>query len=73
MNKLFLTEENEKDVLDELIKRSPNHYGQFEQIVSNIVNDVRDRKDAAIFEYTLKFDKFELNGSNIRVTKEEIE
>ncbi|MBR6094267.1 MAG: histidinol dehydrogenase [Lachnospiraceae bacterium] len=73
MNKLILNEENEKDVLDELLKRSPNHYGQFEQIVSNIVNDVKDRKDAAIFEYTLKFDKFELNKSNIRVTKEEIE
>ena len=73
MNKLILDENNIKDVLDELIKRSPNHYGEFENIVNTIVNDIRTNKDRSVFEYTKKFDKFDLNADNIRVTKEEIE
>ena len=52
MKKLYLTEENKKNVLDELIKRSPNHYGEFETKVAEIVNNVRENGDAAIFEYT---------------------
>ncbi|MBQ1488839.1 MAG: histidinol dehydrogenase, partial [Lachnospiraceae bacterium] len=70
MNKLILDENNIKDVLDELIKRSPNHYGEFENIVNTIVNDIRTNKDRSVFEYTKKFDKFDLNADNIRVTKE---
>lgn len=73
MNKLILNEQNIQNVLDELIKRSPNHYGEFEKIVNDIVNSVKERKDEAIFEYTLKFDKFALSADNIRVTEEEIE
>ena len=73
MNKLILDENNVKDVLDELIKRSPNHYGEFESIVNGIVNDVRTNKDRSVFSYTKKFDKFDLNKDNIRVTKEEID
>lgn len=68
-----LTEENKKNVLDELLKRSPNHYGEFEAKVQVIVDDVKTRKDAALFEYTKNFDKFDLNASNIKVTVEEIE
>lgn len=68
-----LTEENKKNVLDELLKRSPNHYGEFEAKVQVIVDDVKTRKDAALFEYTKNFDKFDLNASNIKVTDEEIE
>ena len=73
MKKLYLTEENKKNVLDELIKRSPNHYGEFETKVAEIVNNVRENGDAAIFEYTKNFDKFDLNKDNILVTKEEID
>jgi len=73
VNKLILDEQNVQNVLDELIKRSPNHYGEFEQIVANIVNDVRTRRDEAIFEYTKKFDKFDLSKDTIRVTEAEIE
>ena len=73
MNKLILDKENVQNVLDELIKRSPNHYGEFEQIVANIVNDVRTRRDEAVFEYTQKFDKYALTKESIRVTPEEID
>ena len=73
MNKLILNEQNIKDVLDELLKRSPNHYGEFEKIVAGIVDDVRENRDKAVFAYTEKFDKFVTTPQNIRVTEEEIE
>ena len=56
-----------------MLKRSPNHYGQYEQSVGGILNDVKLRKDEAVFEYTGKFDGAKINASNIRVTQEEIE
>lgn len=73
MNKLYLDENNIKNVLNELIKRSPNHYEEYESIVYGIVNDVKAGGDDAVFEYTLKFDKFSLTKQNIRVTESEIE
>ena len=73
MNKLYLDEKNIKDVLNELIKRSPNHYEEYESIVYGIVNDVKAGGDDAVFEYTLKFDKYSLTQRNIRVTEKEIE
>ena len=68
-----MTQENKKNVLNELIKRSPNHYGQYEAIVADIVENIKENGDKALFEYTKKFDKFELNTENIRVTEAEIE
>lgn len=73
MKRLTLNESNKKNVLDELLKRSPNHYGEFEEKVQQIVSDVKLRKDEALFEYTKNFDHFDLNKDNIRVTEEEIE
>lgn len=73
MRILALNKENISNVLDELIKRSPNHYGSYEQIVDNIVTDVKENGNKALFAYTEKFDKFVLSSENIRVTEEEIE
>ena len=73
MRVLELTQENKKNVLDELIKRSPNHYGEYEAIVADIVENIKNNGDKALFEYTAKFDKFALNADNIRVTENEIE
>lgn len=73
MRILHLDRDTRQNLLDELLKRSPNHYGQYEQSVSEILNDVKLRKDAAVFEYTKRFDGTGINASNIRVTKEEIE
>lgn len=72
MKILKLTSESKKDLLNTLLKRSPNNYGQFESAVSDIVSSVRERGDEAVFEYTKRFDKCEIDASNIRVTKEEI-
>lgn len=73
MRILTLNKENIKNVLDELIKRSPNHYGEYEKTVDDIVNDVKENGDKALFAYTQKFDKFALTKETIRVTPEEIE
>ncbi|MGN0354569.1 MAG: histidinol dehydrogenase [Muricoprocola sp.] len=68
-----LTDETKQNLLNDLLKRSPNNYGEFEGRVAAIVEDVRYRKDEAVFEYTSKFDHADINAGNIRVTKEEIE
>lgn len=68
-----LSAETKKSILDDLLKRSPNNYTQYESTVNEIIDRVRSERDKAVFDYTLKFDKFSLTGDNIRVTKEEIE
>ena len=68
-----LTEETRQDLLDKLLKRSPNNYGQYEDRVADIVNTIRKEKDSALFAYTEKFDGAKIDASNIRVTEEEIE
>ncbi len=68
-----LNNETRTDILDSLLKRSPNNYDKFTDTVNEIINNVRTNKDAAVFEYTAKFDGCSINASNIQVTKEEIE
>lgn len=67
-----LTQETKKGILENLLKRSPSSYGEFEERVSAIVEDVRVRKDEAVFSYTKQFDKADINSSNILVTEEEV-
>ncbi len=68
-----LTDETKNNILENLLKRSPNSYGKFEAAVGEILSNVRTNKDAALFKYTKDFDKADINASNIVVTKEEIE
>ncbi len=68
-----LSTETKKSILDDLLKRSPNNYSQYENTVNEIISNVRTRRDEALFEYTLQFDKFALNAENIKVTRAEIE
>ncbi len=68
-----LNQDTKKNLLEDLLKRSPNNYGQYEQGVLEILEQVKNRKDDAVFAYTRQFDKVEIDASNIRVTKEEIE
>lgn len=68
-----LTDETKNNILENLLKRSPNSYGKFEAAVGEILSNVRANKDAALFKYTKDFDKADINASNIAVTKEEIE
>ncbi len=68
-----LDEGSRKNLLEALLKRSPNSYGEYEERVQKILNEVKEKKDEALFTYTEQFDGFALNAENIRVTKEEIE
>lgn len=73
MKTIQLTAETQKDLLDSLLKRSPNHYGQYEAVVAEIIANVRTKGDQAVFDYTKQFDKWDISSENIRVTEAEIE
>ena len=68
-----LDENSRKNLLEDLLKRSPNNYGQYEQGVTEILPNVKANGDQALFEYTKKFDQADLNAGNIKVTDAEIE
>ena len=72
MKILTLNEENKKNILENLLKRSPNQYEVQTKAVAEILNRVKEEKDIALFDYTKKFDKAELTKETIRVTEEEI-
>ena len=72
MRILKLTEDTRKDILENLLKRSPNNYGEFEGRVNAIIEEVRTNRDQAIFHYTKQFDGADINAGNILVTEEEI-
>ena len=73
MKIIRLTEETQKDILNTLLKRSPNNYTQYEETVAGILTDVKENGDKAVFAYTQKFDQFDLNKDNLLVTREEID
>ena len=72
MRIVTLTEETKKDILENLLKRSPNQYGTFEAAVGEIVAAVKERGDQALFAYTEKFDHARLDQATVQVTEEEI-
>lgn len=73
MRTVRLTKESTKDILENLLKRSPNNYGKFEAAVADILANVKEKGDEALFSYTKEFDKVEVTPETIRVTEEEIE
>ena len=68
-----LNSDTKKNLLEDLLKRSPNNYGQYEASVKEILDKVKEEKDAAVFTYTAKFDGAELTADTIEVTDAEIE
>ena len=72
MRILKLTEDTRKDILQNLLKRSPNNYGEFEGRVNAIIEEVRNNRDQAVFNYTKQFDGADINAGNILVTEDEI-
>lgn len=72
MRIIELTEEARTNILENLLKRSPNSYGEFEGRVNEIIENVRANRDAAIFDYTKRFDGADINAENILVTEGEI-
>ena len=68
-----LTAESKKGLLEDLLQRSPIHYGQYESAVAEIIETVKKGGDEALFSYTEKFDHCKMDAAHIRVTREEID
>lgn len=73
MRIISLTEETKKDILDNLLKRSPNSYGEYEEKVRAIIEEVRNKRDEALFSYTKMFDGVDMDSKHVLVTEEEIQ
>ena len=73
MRILKLTSESKKNILENLLKRSPNSPGEYESAVNDILSNVKTEGDKALFQYTKDFDKADINSSNVVVTQEEID
>lgn len=73
MRIVSLTNESKQNLLSSLLKRSTNDYGDFEKKVADIIENVKQNKNKAIFEYSKAFDKFDANDSNFEVTRSEID
>ena len=72
MRTVTLTKETTKDILENLLKRSPNQYGSYEAAVREILAKIQEEGDRALFAYTKKFDRAEITEQNVQVTEEEI-
>lgn len=68
-----LDKNTKKNLLEDLLKRSPNSYGEYEERVRNILDEVHEKKDAAVFAFTEKFDGASVNADTIQVTEAEIQ
>lgn len=73
MKIIKLNEESKKNLLEDLLKRSPNNYGHYESIVADILNDIKENRDAALFKYTKRFDGADIDAENIKVTETELQ
>ncbi len=73
MRTVKLSEESMTDIQNGMLKRNPGQYPEYEKTVDEIIANVRSRGDDAVFEYTRKFDAWDINADNIRVTEDEIE
>ena len=73
MRIIRLNSETKQGILENLLKRSPNNYSQYEGIVNEIIQRVKAEGDRALFDYTLQFDKYALNAENVKVTQREID
>lgn len=72
MKILTLTPKTQENILENLLQRSPNSYAEYESSVAEIVTSVKEKKDEAVFEYTLRFDKAKIDAGNVLVTEDEI-
>ncbi|MBO4863011.1 MAG: histidinol dehydrogenase [Eubacterium sp.] len=73
MRIVMLTNDTKNKLMSDLLKRTTDDYTEQENVVKEILKDVHERRDDALFEYTRKFDKAEITADNVRVTPEEIE
>ena len=68
-----LDHDTKKNLLEDLLKRSPNQYSAYEKDVAKILEDVKREGDKALFGYTARFDGAHLDAETVRVTEQEIQ
>ena len=61
-----------KKLVEALLSRSQLEHGNVQEIVNDIIANIKANGDNALFEYTKKFDKFDVNKDNVLVTEDEI-
>ena len=73
MRILRLDKETKQNVLEDLLKRSPNNYAGYEQGVAEILDKIKAERDKALFHYTKKYDGADISAANVKVTEEEFQ
>ena len=73
MRILRLDKETKQNVLEDLLKRSPNNYAGYEQGVAEILDKIKGERDKALFHYTKKYDGADISAANVKVSEEEFQ
>lgn len=73
MRIVSLTKQSQEELLELLKERNPASYTSQQAAVDDIIANVREKKDEAVFFYEKQFDHCELSRESLRVSKEEIE
>ena len=60
-------------VVDALVNRANVNFMSHDETVRNILQDVRQKGDSALLEYTHRFDQHDLPMDRLQVTPEEIQ
>ena len=70
---IYKLSEMTKEQYDFIMKRAELDITEQMKIAKEVSDDIRDRGDEAVLEYTAKFDKVQLTADQMKVTPEEIE
>mgnify|MGYP000870286478 CR=1 FL=1 len=73
MRIIELNETTKNNIMENLLKRSPNNYESYIDVVDDIIKKVKEEGDTALFSFTKQFDNADINKDNILVTADEIE
>ncbi len=72
MKIINLDQSAKKNILEDLLQRSPSQYPEQEETVRRIVSQVQQEGDRAVFAFEEQFDHVTLDASTIEVTETEI-
>ena len=73
LKKIDLRKRCVDEIKDILKERSQKDLSEYRKVARDIIEDIKKRKDKALFAYTARFDKVELDASTVKVTQAEIE
>ena len=67
MRMVQLTKQEKENILENLLKRSPNQYDEYQEAVNEILENVKKEGDKAVFDYTKRFDKANISKVHLSV------